>query len=419
VTALQDVPVRKIIRAVADASARWADADFPPRVRILNAIAERTKYSIPVIEYALDRLFESITESGVTATIANELGSIDMLDGFIDRNKRPPARALPVGCVAVISSRTTIGVAIVPAVFALCAKNDVVVKDREDQLVAAFFRTLTEEHDAFSSAARADTWPGSKSETSAKVQTNGEHSTAHFDCVVAFGKNETLAEIRAACSPSARFIGFGSKASAGYISRESLHDERSVRTIAEGAARDLVLYETEGCLSLHALFVERGGALSPEDFMTHLGTAIERTHVELPIEPRDAGTAACVMAARDLAEFRSATGSERSIMLSDKKLSYFLILDPPRTEPPLFLPCALPIFSVNAPAEALTYLHTNGISLEALAVDVARSDIVEFAMQSGVSRIARFGELQSPLLEANHGGRPRITDFVRWITDET
>jgi hypothetical protein len=41
------------------------------------------------------------------------------------------------------------------------------------------------------------------------------------------------------------------------------------------------------------------------------------------------------------------------------------------------------------------------------------------ALHIGTARIAAFGALQSPPLHAYHGGRPRIAEFVRWVTDET
>jgi hypothetical protein len=156
--ALAGVPARKIVRAIANAAERWSDGDFPPRVRILDRIVERTGYSLPAVEYALDRLFFSVTESELIATIRGELGSLNFLDRFAHREGRPDAWASPAGKVCIISSRTTIGVAMVPAIFALCAKCDVLVKDREDALVHAFFETLAEELDEFAVAARAMVW---------------------------------------------------------------------------------------------------------------------------------------------------------------------------------------------------------------------------------------------------------------------
>ena len=180
--ALRAVPARAIVRAVADAATRWSDADFPPRVRLLQHVVDRTGYTEPVVEHALDQLFGSLTVDALEATIAGELGSLEALDDFALRAGRARARALAAGSVCVISSRTTIGVAIIPAVFALCAKCDVLVKDREDGLVRAFFNTLAEERGEFTEAARAQSWEG-ESDAS---------TIGGFDVIVAFGSDATL-----------------------------------------------------------------------------------------------------------------------------------------------------------------------------------------------------------------------------------
>jgi acyl-CoA reductase-like NAD-dependent aldehyde dehydrogenase len=406
-TALRSRPVRRILRAIADAATRWADADFPPRVRTLDAIAARTGYSVPTVEYALDRLFESLTHAQLEAAICDELGSLDALDGFVERAGRPRAHALPLGRACVISSRTTIGVAIVPAAFALCAKCDVLVKDREDHLVEAFFKTLAQEDDVFSLAADAQPWEGD----------DVAFDLQPFAAVVAFGRDETLQQIRSRCAPEARFVGFGGKASAGYVTRAALRDEKTARMLAERAARDLVLYEGEGCLSLHALFVERGGEIDTDRFAALLAAAVERATVEFPPGAYQAQAQARLGSARAMAAFRAASGS--GSVFSDERATHLIVADPPRSQPPFFLPRALGVLPVDSPAEASAYLRMHGISLEALATDRSSADIERLAVDAGASRIATFGELQSPLVAANHGGRARVSDFVRWITDET
>ncbi len=102
VTALQALPAGKIVRAIAGAAERWSDGDFPPRVRALDRICERTGYSAPVAEYALDRLFFSVTEAQLRATIASELGCVEILDEFAARAGRPAALAVPIGRVCII-----------------------------------------------------------------------------------------------------------------------------------------------------------------------------------------------------------------------------------------------------------------------------------------------------------------------------
>ncbi len=403
-TRLATVPARKIVRAIASAAERWSNADFPPRVRILDGIAERTGYSLPVVEYALDRLFFSITQNDLEAVIRSELGSLEALDGFVARTGRPDAFAAPAGQVCVISSRTTIGVAIAPAVFALCAKCDVLVKDREDALAGAFFETLAEELDEFAEAARAAVW------------SSGDENApdlGKFDAVVAFGSDRTLKALSKSVLPDARFIGYGTRASAGYVDRGTLSSVSRAKEIAHGAARDLVLYESEGCLSLHALFVERGGAIDSKRFCEMLASEVERANVEFPLARNHASVAAQIAQQRDLAAFRAASG--RGAVYADANGEYALLLDPPQSEPPPFLPRTLGIFSVDDAGEALTYVREHHLPLEGFALSADRPHLVQMALEAGAVRLTQFGELQHALMSGDHGGRPRIAEFVRWI----
>lgn len=403
-TALAQTPVRKIVRAIVDAAERWSDADFPPRVRATERVVERTGYSVPMVEYALDRLFFNITQREVEAAIVSELGSLEILDGFAARKGRPDAWAAPAGRVCIISSRTTIGVAIVPAVFALCAKCAVVVKDREDSLVQAFFESLREELDVFAQAAHATPWSS---------QDENGPDLAQFDAVATFGDDSTLENVRRALAPDARFIGYGSRASAGYVTREALASRNSAAEIARGAARDLVLYETEGCLSLHTLFVERGGTVSLSDFGSLLANAVEEANVEFPIGERDAADAAAIAQQRNLAAFRAATG--RGAVFASENAEYAIVVDQPQSDPPLFLPRTIGIVAVDGPQDALAYVQQHRLRLEGFALSTDRTDAVCAALAAGAVRLTHFGELQHPPLSGDHGGRPRIAEFVRWI----
>lgn len=398
-------PVRSILGAIGDAAARWQDGDFPPRVRALERVCARTGYSMPVAEYALDRLFGALVATDLEATIERELGTIDVLDGFVSRCG-VRERALPAGRVGVISSRTTIGVALFPALFALLAKCDVVVKDREDALVAAFFATLAEELDEFRSAAVAEQWNGEAR----------ERDLAQFDVVVAFGDDATIASIAATLTPRTRLIPFGTRASLGYVAREALAALGDAEQIARGAARDLVLYETEGCLSLHALFVEDGGAIAPDAFAEILAREVERANVEFPLAQRSPQIVANVAAARDLAAFRAAAGHGR--IYSDAGATFVIDTTAGVTEPPAFLPRAIGVRTVGAPSEAVAYCRQHRLPIEAVSVAGSREDLSAMAIEMGAARIVRFGELQAPPATARHGGRPRIADFVRWMSDE-
>jgi len=397
-------PVREIVRAVDDAATEWSDSRSTRRADARAAVAARTGYSLAAVEYAFDRLFGTLRRDALESIITEELGALDALDGFAELAARPRARALPIGRVCIVSSRTTIGVALIPAIFALCAKCDVHVKDREDGLVAAFFASLSERLPALDGAFTARAW------TSAEE--SGELGS--FDAVVAFGSDATIAAVASGLPPSTRFLPFGSKASAGYVTRESLTTPAAAAAIARGAATDLVLYDTEGCLSLHALFVEEGGDVTADAFAHLLAEAIEDAGERLAPAGLDPFSTAQRAMARDVAVF----GNAREVYCGSRG-GFLAVLDAPFDELPLLLPRSIGIRRVDAPTQAAAYLRHHGLALEALAVAGTRPDVVDFGLASGASRIAPFGSLQAPPLRAFHGGRRRIADFVRWIGDES
>jgi hypothetical protein len=402
--ALRTLPAKRIVAFIADAAKRWRDADYAPRVRATAAIEARLGYSTPVVDYALDRLFGGATRAALESAIASELGSVDALDAVVERRGAPAAWARGVDGVVIVSSDTTIGVALVPAIFALCAKCDVVVKDRSDALVAEFFATLAQEHPAFAGAARARMWTGGDDPAEGAL-------LGAADVVVAFGSDEALYAIRARCATEARFVAFGHRASIGRLTRDDV--AKFDDDLAERIARDALLYDGEGCLSLHALFVEADG-----DALRHVGAtlaaACERVAVELPGGTRSPGRTAAVASYRSIAAFRAAGGSGAVLRAADATL----VVDPPAGDPPPFLPRVVPLFSVTGDDAIARYVAAQNLPLQALGVGVADARALALAEQIGAVRVAPFGTLQTPPIGGHHGGAPRIADFIRWIDRE-
>ena len=402
--ALRALSAERIVAFIGDAAHRWCDADYAPRVRATAAIEARLGYSTPVVDYALDRLFGAATRAALAAAIASELGSVAALDGVVTRRGAPAAWARGVDRVVIVSSDTTIGVALVPAMFALCAKCDVVVKDRADALIAAFFATLAQEHPAFAGAAQARIWTGG--DDSAENALLGAANV-----VVAFGGDEALYAIRARCATDARFVAFGHRASVGRLTRDNvvaLDDD-----LAERIARDALLYDGEGCLSLHALFVE-AGADAMRRVAATLASACKRVAVEFPGGTRSAGRTAAVAAYRGVAAFRAAGGSGAVLRVADVTL----VVDPPLDDPPPFLPRVIPLISVDGDGAIARYVAEQSLPVQALGVVTADDRALRLAEQIGAVRVASFGTLQRPPIAGHHGGSPRISDFVRWIDRE-
>jgi hypothetical protein len=403
---LRDVPARAIVAAIADAAGRWCDADFPPRVRATAAIKARLGYTTPVVDFALDRLFESLTEDALIAAIDGDVGDIAALDGPHAQSGRPRSWARGVEHLTIVSSDTTIGVAIVPLAYALCAKCRVTVKDRSDALVAAFAATLVETLPAFAAALDVRAWTGGDAAVEAEAL-----GTA--DVVVAFGGPDALRAIRAACAPDATFVPYGHRASAGYVTARAIDGDLAACTAA--IARDALLYDGDGCLSLHLLFLERIDDERTQRFARALADACAATAVEFPPGRRDPARGAQVRAWSTAAAFRAANGCGCTLRAPDG--TWTIVLDATLDDVPPFGGGAIPLIVVDGVEDAAATIRAHGIPLQALAIDPGTPGDEAFALAAalGAVRVTAFGALQAPPAAGRHGGRPRIAEFVRWI----
>src|SRR5208283_1732472 len=95
------------------------------------------------------------------------------------------------------------------------------------------------------------------------------------DFMVALGDDDSLV-----CLPGrSRLFGFGSRTSGALI---SLAAPANFGALANAVARDVVLFEQQGCLSPHHIFIEAGDAAAPRDFACALAGALASLAEALP-----------------------------------------------------------------------------------------------------------------------------------------
>ncbi len=213
-------------------------------MRVTAAFEDRLGFSLPVVDYALDRLFGTFTEPALRAAIVAEIGDLTALD----------VPAAGVDRVTIVVDDTEIGTVIAPLAFALCAKARVIVRDRGEALVAAFAETLGEALPALRDAIEVRTW---------SANAHAEAAADRADVVV------TLA----------------SQAAAIYLQRAALDGD--LGTLTAAIARDVRLSGATGIVAARRIFVERADAAVLGRFERALADAYEATAIEFPAGPRD------------------------------------------------------------------------------------------------------------------------------------
>ena len=233
------------------------------------------------------------------------------------------------------------------------------------------------------------------------------------DVVIASGSDKSLAAIR----PQVRgkFIGYGHKVSFAVIAKEALSDAGA---LAQKAAYDVALFDQQGCLSPQLTYVEEGGAVSPQAFASLLAEALAEWEHLLPRGNVSQEASVAIRRVRDEAEWQALAGKDVVLHVSPNGTAWTVIYD---TDPtfvlvPLYRTIRVkPLSSITQLHELLTswrpYLEAVGVAIDT----TYHTQLAEILGQAGVSRICPIGTMQTPPLSWRHGGRPRITDLVRWV----
>ena len=218
--------VSKLVRsrlsssAVAAAARLWNVTVATSRdASVAVDVAVRTGYAETIVEYRVRPPLYASLAATIRSRHCCELGSLKSSSEFVAREGRPGecARCRWAG-VCVVSSRTTIGVAVVPAIFALCAGCEVLVKDREDRLVSAFFETICEMLPELRDRASPQCLERRTGDAYAIYGT--------FDAWSHSATTRRSRKSRTALSWRTRFIRYGNAASAGYVARAALERRR-------------------------------------------------------------------------------------------------------------------------------------------------------------------------------------------------
>ncbi|HZC47084.1 MAG TPA: acyl-CoA reductase, partial [Candidatus Acidoferrum sp.] len=272
---------------MADALARaftlWRRRDYERRRDAVAAIARSAGYSVAMLETSIDALLKPFTSDALKsfAACVLELG----------RSNRPKS-------VGFIAAGNVAGAGIHEIAIALIAGATVTIKTAtaEPIFFPEFARTVAEiDRDA---GARIEVlhWSRARADLTAALMANCEQ-------VVAFGDDLTIEALRNRAS----VIGFGSRVSTALVTAGALVPSR-IDELAEMLARDVVLFEQLGCLSLHHVFVVSRDGVAARNLAVRMSAALERLGESMPparIPLRDATE---IRGVRERARWRAIAG---------------------------------------------------------------------------------------------------------------
>ena len=219
---------------------------------------------------------------------------------------------------------------------------------------------------------------------------------AQADAVIVFGSDETIAHFRACVTPHQIFLGYGHRISLGIVFEDAAFDSAPL------AARDASLFDQQGCLSPHCIYV----ANDAEDYAARLAVEMAR----IPGKPGlSLSEAAAISETRETARFRQAVGQPVRLWEGE---SWTVIYD----ADPTFVASPLNrlVFVRPLPPDPTAALFAARPYLSTIAIWPNTRPFAEQAAALGASRVCALGRMQEPPWTWRQDGHPTLSPLVTW-----
>jgi hypothetical protein len=378
---------REVAAALGRTCESWQNPVYEPRKRTLERISARLGLGLELLNESLDALLKPFKPRD-----------------FERLAQRAPCRRVLLGFVM---PGNVVGAGLHELVQALIAGAAVLVKNAaaEPFFFTEFARSVAQFSPALRQRIAVTVFDREREDLSRALARN-------CDALVAFGSDDTIAALRR-LTPN--LIAFGSRVSGGFVDCDALGPAKA-EVLAAALARDAVLFEQRGCLSLHHLFV-RGRQMSVmRDFAALLARALDSIARRLPA-PRELGLSdsAPLRAAREEARWRR-IGGEAVDLWEGPDLSYAVIFDPTASFHVSPAYRTVYVSAVADQAELERRLAPVKGKLEAFAIFDPRKRCAGLAQRLkafGVSHVCAPGAMQSPPLDWPHG-RARLLSYLRY-----
>jgi hypothetical protein len=384
----EPVPARRVAVALGGAAERWRDRDYAQRRETVGAVAAAWGWSEALIDESIDALIAPLNRFALESLVRsvprrNDVIGVIMPGNIPGAGIHEYAIGLLAGCALMIKTATA-----------------------EPFFFARFTQTLREVDAEVGARVAVLNWSRERNAITNAFRTG-------CDWIAAFGNDDTIARLESAKSwgvsetggASRLRVRFGNRVSGALVASE-LAVGPAAMAVADAIARDVSLFEQQGCLSPHHIFVESyAGAVY--EFARELAAALERFAKRSP-SPRRYGLeeAVAVRRVRESARWRGIGGSAVALMESEG-LGWTVVCDDEAsfTISPGYRTVTVSPFGDLEDLKRRLAPVAGRIEAFAIAAPGARLESLRaFLAALDICYICAPGAMQSPPLDWSHGG---------------
>jgi hypothetical protein len=412
---LQPLPVSRIVEIIDAAVLRLLDANDPFRREAEALLPAVSGYDAEMVRLGLQSYLQTFRAPQLHRFLAEDFANPKVLDEFQPAIKGGLVRAYGPQLLAHSWAGNVPALPLWSLVCGLLVKAGNVGKlpSAEPVFASLFARLLAEVHPPLADCLAIVWWKGGDAASAQAL-------FGEADTVLAYGGNETIAQVRSRVPPTARFLGYGHKLGFGIVARSVLDVQRAP-ALARLAAHDIVRYEQQGCYSPHQFYVERGGRVDPRAFAHYLAAELANLQRRFPRRVLTLEEAAAISGWRQAAELRAMAQAGAELLGADDAAWHVAYSDAPQALAPTgggrsILVCAVDTLQAIVP---LVAPHARFLQTAAVAAQPQELwPIAEALGRAGVTRICALGAMTAPEAGWHHDGRFNLADLVRMVEVE-
>lgn len=335
----------------------------------------------------VEKLMGKISETNLSDWVKAELGHLDALDQFHSHGPLQSKAIPPLNILHIVSGNTP------HSALQSIIRGIVLGSTNTIKLPSNGLPELLE------------CLQGFPEQLKALIETYKKLTDDHWkqaNVVVAIGSDASISAIHEQISPNQIFIPHGHKVSIGIVYND-------FENAAPLAARDISLYNQQGCLSPHAIYVQGDS----QQFASLLADAMAKYAEKNKPQPISISEAGSIRNLRETTRFLSANDSATQLWESPNNLDWTVIHDPTPELKLSCLNCCVYVKPLPEQLDEIT-LGTESQHLSTIAIHPFHQNSAQSLAHLPAHRICPLGQSQQPSLFWHHDGFAPLASLVQW-----
>lgn len=236
----------------------------------------------------------------------------------------------------------------------------------------------------------------------------GELMSKNADVRIAWGGREAVETVAGYPSKyDCETVIFGPKLSFAVVSKEMLTDEQAAKKLARRVSVDVSVFDQTGCASAHNLFIEKGGAVTPERFCQILNESMGKTEIQIPKPTMSPEQVSAVHSIRGVYDFCG-------LYIGSETMSYSILLD---DHDELHKPVYSRVLFVHAVDSIMQATKHITEDIQTIGIEATPEQAIAFAEAATPMGAVRFPQIGRMLnFEMPWDGIVLIDRLVKWNT---